>query len=186
LNVFYKRFNGLAPVNKANKYSIRITDDDVKEVIRLTNLFGPKGARSKRKPMGFPPGLIDQSGSMPATPMTGAGKTEVAKAMAKAMGIDIVTLDMAALKDPGDLDKLLGHPAGYQGFDSDESLLGRAMADIRAVARQQEEAAESARNGEALAAECRGGIGQPASPMKVLRLRGARNMAFALTGRISI
>ncbi len=172
-------------MDKANKHSIRITDQMIDETIRLSKLFGQKGARPLRQPSsGFPLGLIDQSGSMPGPPMTGAGKTMVIEAMAKAMGLDVKRVDASSLKDPGALDKLLGHPPGYEGFDSDDSLFDRTMADVRAVIRRREEAIESARNGDALAAQCRDGIASPASTMRPLRLRGASGAGFSIAGRM--
>src|SRR5690606_5812131 len=48
---------------------------------------------------------------------TGGGKTEAARQLAKAMGIELVPVDMSEYMEPHTVSRLIGAPPGYVGFD---------------------------------------------------------------------
>ena len=48
---------------------------------------------------------------------TGVGKTEVAKVLAKELGIELVRFDMSEYAEKHTISKLIGSPAGYVGYD---------------------------------------------------------------------
>jgi ATP-dependent Clp protease ATP-binding subunit ClpA len=48
---------------------------------------------------------------------TGVGKTEVAKQLAAALGIDLIRFDMSEYMEKHSVSKLIGAPPGYVGFD---------------------------------------------------------------------
>lgn len=48
---------------------------------------------------------------------TGVGKTEVAKQLAKTMGIDLARFDMSEYMERHSISRLIGSPPGYVGFD---------------------------------------------------------------------
>ncbi len=48
---------------------------------------------------------------------TGVGKTEVAKQLATALGVEMIRFDMSEYMEPHTLSRLLGAPPGYVGFD---------------------------------------------------------------------
>jgi len=57
---------------------------------------------------------------------TGVGKTEVCKALAKELGIELVRFDMSEYAEKHAVAKLIGSPAGYVGYD-DGGLLTDAI-----------------------------------------------------------
>src|SRR5262249_32367026 len=65
------------------------------------------GLRSPEKPIG----------SFLFTGPTGVGKTEVAKQLAKTMGISLVRFDMSEYMERHTVSRLIGAPPGYVGFD---------------------------------------------------------------------
>jgi ATP-dependent Clp protease ATP-binding subunit ClpA len=65
------------------------------------------GLRSGKKPIG----------SFLFTGPTGVGKTEVAKQLAKALGIEFVRFDMSEYMERHTVSRLIGAPPGYVGFD---------------------------------------------------------------------
>jgi ATP-dependent Clp protease ATP-binding subunit ClpA len=65
------------------------------------------GLRSGEKPIG----------SFLFTGPTGVGKTEVAKQLAKALGIEFVRFDMSEYMERHTVSRLIGAPPGYVGFD---------------------------------------------------------------------
>jgi ATP-dependent Clp protease ATP-binding subunit ClpA len=65
------------------------------------------GLRSPEKPIG----------SFLFTGPTGVGKTEVAKQLAKIMGINFVRFDMSEYMERHSVSRLIGAPPGYVGFD---------------------------------------------------------------------
>ena len=65
------------------------------------------GLRSPEKPIG----------SFLLTGPTGVGKTEVAKQLAKVMGIAFHRFDMSEYMEPHTVSRLIGAPPGYVGFD---------------------------------------------------------------------
>lgn len=48
---------------------------------------------------------------------TGTGKTEVCKALAKSLGVELVKFDMSEYMEQHSISKLIGAPPGYVGFD---------------------------------------------------------------------
>jgi ATP-dependent Clp protease ATP-binding subunit ClpA len=48
---------------------------------------------------------------------TGVGKTEVAKQLAIAMGVELIRFDMSEYMEPHTVSRLIGAPPGYVGFD---------------------------------------------------------------------
>jgi len=65
------------------------------------------GLRAQEKPIG----------SFLLTGPTGVGKTEVAKQLAKTLGINFVRFDMSEYMEPHTVSRLIGAPPGYVGFD---------------------------------------------------------------------
>ena len=57
---------------------------------------------------------------------TGVGKTEVAKVLAKEMGVEFIRFDMSEYAEKHTVSKLIGSPAGYVGYD-DGGLLTDAI-----------------------------------------------------------
>ena len=116
----------------ANISSIKAKEDD-KEVLRnlkkniITNLYGQDeivdkvvnhvklaraGLTAKNRPLGVF-GFLGKSGT---------GKTELAKQLAKALGISFVRLDMSEYSEEISISKLLGGAPGYVGFDQPGAL----------------------------------------------------------------
>jgi ATP-dependent Clp protease ATP-binding subunit ClpA len=48
---------------------------------------------------------------------TGVGKTEVAKQLAKTLGVELIRFDMSEYMEPHAVSRLIGAPPGYVGFD---------------------------------------------------------------------
>jgi len=61
-------------------------------------------------------------GSFLFTGPTGVGKTEIAKELAKEMGINFVRFDMSEYMEKHSVSKLIGSPAGYVGFEEGGQL----------------------------------------------------------------
>jgi ATP-dependent Clp protease ATP-binding subunit ClpA len=104
-------------VSSDDKESLRNLEADLKKVIfgqdrALTALVSAMklaraGLRSPEKPIG----------SFLFTGPTGVGKTEVAKQLAKTMGINMVRFDMSEYMERHTVSRLIGAPPGYVGFD---------------------------------------------------------------------
>jgi ATP-dependent Clp protease ATP-binding subunit ClpA len=77
--------------------------DQLASAIRLSRA----GLRAPEKPIG----------SFLLTGPTGVGKTEVAKQLAKTLGIAFVRFDMSEYMEPHTVSRLIGAPPGYVGFD---------------------------------------------------------------------
>ncbi|NUP04700.1 MAG: ATP-dependent Clp protease ATP-binding subunit ClpA [Polyangiaceae bacterium] len=75
------------------------------------------GLRSPEKPIG----------SFLFTGPTGVGKTELAKQLAKSLGISFVRFDMSEYQERHTVSRLIGAPPGYVGYDRG-GLLTEAMA----------------------------------------------------------
>lgn len=54
---------------------------------------------------------------------TGVGKTEVAKQLSKALGIDLIRFDMSEYMEQHSVSRLIGAPPGYVGFDEGGLLI---------------------------------------------------------------
>jgi ATP-dependent Clp protease ATP-binding subunit ClpA len=104
-------------VSTDDRESLRNLESDLKKVIfgqdrALTALVSAMklaraGLRSAEKPIG----------SFLFTGPTGVGKTEVAKQLAKTMGINLVRFDMSEYMERHTVSRLIGAPPGYVGFD---------------------------------------------------------------------
>ncbi len=104
-------------VNTNDKEKLRSLGDDLKRVIfgqdeavrQLTSAIrlSRAGLRAPEKPIG----------SFLLTGPTGVGKTEVAKQLAKTLGIGFVRFDMSEYMEPHTVSRLIGAPPGYVGFD---------------------------------------------------------------------
>ena len=81
-------------------------DRAVEELVSAIKL-SRAGLRSPEKPIG----------SFLLTGPTGVGKTEVAKQLAKTMGIAFVRFDMSEYMERHTVSRLIGAPPGYVGFD---------------------------------------------------------------------
>jgi ATP-dependent Clp protease ATP-binding subunit ClpA len=75
------------------------------------------GLRSPEKPIG----------SFLFTGPTGVGKTELAKQLAKTMGVEFIRIDMSEYQERHTVSRLIGAPPGYVGFDRG-GLLTEAIA----------------------------------------------------------
>ena len=81
-------------------------DQAVKEVAAAIRL-SRAGLRAATKPIG----------SFLFTGPTGVGKTELAKQLAKALGIEFIRFDMSEYGERHTVSRLIGAPPGYVGFD---------------------------------------------------------------------
>ena len=69
--------------------------------------LGRAGLRDARKPIG----------AFLFTGPTGVGKTEVARALAEVLGIELIRFDMSEYMERHTVSRLIGAPPGYVGFD---------------------------------------------------------------------
>jgi ATP-dependent Clp protease ATP-binding subunit ClpA len=81
------------------------------------------GLRAPEKPIG----------SFLLTGPTGVGKTEVAKQLAKVMGVAFHRFDMSEYMEPHSVSRLIGAPPGYVGFDQGGLLTEAAAKTPHAV-----------------------------------------------------
>ncbi|MCL2726665.1 MAG: ATP-dependent Clp protease ATP-binding subunit ClpA [Polyangiaceae bacterium] len=104
-------------VSTNDKEKLRNLDADLKKVVfgqdraidQLASAIklARAGLRSPEKPIG----------SFLLTGPTGVGKTEVAKQLAKIMGISFLRFDMSEYMERHTVSRLIGAPPGYVGFD---------------------------------------------------------------------
>jgi ATP-dependent Clp protease ATP-binding subunit ClpA len=104
-------------VSSNDKEKLRSLNTDLKKVVfgqeraveQLTAAIklARAGLRSPEKPIG----------NFLLTGPTGVGKTEVAKQLAKIMGITFVRFDMSEYMERHTVSRLIGAPPGYVGFD---------------------------------------------------------------------
>ena len=64
---------------------------------------------------------------------TGVGKTELAKQLAKVLGIELIRFDMSEYMERHSVSKLIGAPPGYVGFDQGGLLSGKVDKNPYAV-----------------------------------------------------
>ncbi len=104
-------------VSTSDKDRLRTLEKDLREVVfgqetAIASLVSAiklsrAGLRSPEKPIG----------SFLLTGPTGVGKTEVAKQLAKVMGIQFIRFDMSEYMESHTVSRLIGAPPGYVGFD---------------------------------------------------------------------
>jgi ATP-dependent Clp protease ATP-binding subunit ClpA len=104
-------------VSSNDKEKLRALADDLKKVVfgqdeaigqlAAAIKLARAGLRTPEKPIG----------SFLFTGPTGVGKTEVAKQLAKIMGIAFVRFDMSEYMERHTVSRLIGAPPGYVGFD---------------------------------------------------------------------
>jgi ATP-dependent Clp protease ATP-binding subunit ClpA len=104
-------------VSTDDKQALKSLDTDLKHVVfgqdqAIDQLVAAMklaraGLRSAEKPIG----------NFLFTGPTGVGKTEVAKQLAKTLGIQLVRFDMSEYMERHTVSRLIGAPPGYVGFD---------------------------------------------------------------------
>jgi len=104
-------------VSSNDKEKLRNLDGDLRKVVfgqdrAVTQLaaaikLARAGLRSPEKPIG----------NFLLTGPTGVGKTEVAKQLAKIMGVTFLRFDMSEYMERHTVSRLIGAPPGYVGFD---------------------------------------------------------------------
>ena len=104
-------------VKSDDREKLKSLEDDLREVIfgqddaikQLSSAIklSRAGLRSGEKPIG----------SFLLTGPTGVGKTEMAKQLAKTLGINFVRFDMSEYMERHTVSRLIGAPPGYVGFD---------------------------------------------------------------------
>ena len=97
-------------------------DDAVKQLAAAIKL-ARAGLRAPEKPIG----------SFLFTGPTGVGKTELAKQLAKALGIGFLRFDMSEYQERHTVSRLIGAPPGYVGFDRGGLLTEAAAKTPHAV-----------------------------------------------------
>ncbi|MCI8402958.1 MAG: AAA domain-containing protein [Lachnospiraceae bacterium] len=96
----------LAVLEKNLRGQIFGQDEAVKEVSNAVK-FSRAGLNEENKPVA----------SFLFVGVTGVGKTELAKALAKELGIDFLRFDMSEYAEKHTVAKLIGAPAGYVGYE---------------------------------------------------------------------
>lgn len=126
-----------AALSKVSKFdAMAMKADDAKQLATLetriqSQIFGQDEAvqRLVEAVQMAKSGLMDDGkpiASMLFVGPTGVGKTEVAKVLAKELGISLVRFDMSEYTEKHTVAKLIGSPAGYIGYD-DGGLLTDAI-----------------------------------------------------------
>ena len=124
----------LTKVCKIDAAAIKDENNDSLATLRqriLDKIYGQDKAVDKvvEAVMMAKAGLIDDDkplASLLFVGPTGVGKTEVAKQLAKELGIELVRLDMSEYTEKHTVAKLIGSPAGYVGYE-DGGLLTDAI-----------------------------------------------------------
>ncbi|MCA9628709.1 MAG: ATP-dependent Clp protease ATP-binding subunit ClpA [Myxococcales bacterium] len=108
--------SALKDLEKELQKSVYGQDRAIKEVATAIKL-ARAGLRPPEKPIG----------SYLFTGPTGVGKTEVAKTLARVMGIELIRFDMSEYMERHTVSRLIGAPPGYVGYDRG-GLLTEAIA----------------------------------------------------------
>ena len=124
----------LTKVCKIDAAAIKDENNDSLATIRqriLDRIYGQDKAVDKvvEAVMMAKAGLVDDDKPMASLLFvgpTGVGKTEVAKQLAKELGIELVRFDMSEYTEKHTVAKLIGSPAGYVGYE-DGGLLTDAI-----------------------------------------------------------
>ena len=124
----------LTKVCKIDAAAIKDENNDSLATLRqriLDKIYGQDKAVDKvvEAVMMAKAGLVDDDKPMVSLLFvgpTGVGKTEVAKQLAKELGIELVRLDMSEYTEKHTVAKLIGSPAGYVGYE-DGGLLTDAI-----------------------------------------------------------
>ena len=124
----------LTKVCKIDAAAIKDENNDSLATLRqriLDKIYGQDKAVDKvvEAVMMAKAGLVDDAKPMASLLFvgpTGVGKTEVAKQLAKELGIELVRFDMSEYTEKHTVAKLIGSPAGYVGYE-DGGLLTDAI-----------------------------------------------------------
>ena len=108
----YQRLESLAPRMLSQIYG---QDDAIRQVVEAVQM-SRAGLLDDNKPLA----------SLLFVGPTGVGKTEVAKVLAKELGISLIRFDMSEYTEKHTVAKLIGSPAGYVGYE-DGGLLTDAI-----------------------------------------------------------
>ena len=130
-------------VNARDKEALRTLDDDIKgAVFGQDDAIGALASAIKLSRAGLRDPVKPIGCYLFAGP-TGVGKTEVAKQLAKVMGIELIRFDMSEYMERHAVSRLIGAPPGYVGFDQGGLLdrCDRPAPPRRAAARRDREGA---------------------------------------------
>jgi ATP-dependent Clp protease ATP-binding subunit ClpA len=104
-------------VSGSDKERLQALDEELRQVIYGQNHAIDQVVRSiklSRSGLGNP---LKPVGSFLFTGPTGVGKTELAKQIARVMGIQFLRFDMSEYMEKHTVSRLIGAPPGYVGFD---------------------------------------------------------------------
>lgn len=108
----YQRLESLAPRMQSQIYG---QDEAIRQVVEAVQM-SRAGLLDDNKPLA----------SLLFVGPTGVGKTEVARVLAKELGIELIRFDMSEYTEKHTVAKLIGSPAGYVGYE-DGGLLTDAI-----------------------------------------------------------
>ncbi len=97
---------GLATLGERLSAQIFGQDDAVSQVVNAVK-FSKAGLSEENKPLA----------SLLFVGPTGVGKTEIAKTLAKELGVKLIRFDMSEYGEKHSVAKLIGSPAGYVGYE---------------------------------------------------------------------
>ncbi|OON84810.1 ATP-dependent Clp protease ATP-binding subunit ClpA [Oribacterium sp. C9] len=97
---------GLATLEKRMLSQVYGQDEAIKQVVNAVK-FSKAGMIEETKPLA----------SLLFVGPTGVGKTEIARTLAKELGVSLVRFDMSEYEEKHSVAKLVGAPAGYVGYE---------------------------------------------------------------------